>query len=274
MSNHLRTALVQMSSTPDMSDNLAVAEALIHEAVAEKARFVLTPEVTSLMEPDRDRLLSKVVPEEDDTGLARLRAIAADAGIWLLIGSLAVKAGPNKVANRSFLVDDKGRIVSRYDKIHLFDVDLGDGTDYRESRTYEAGREGRIAETPWGKLGLSICYDLRFPHLYRTYGQAGAAMIAVPSAFTRTTGEAHWHVLLRARAIETGAYVLAPAQCGVHISGRETYGHSLIVDPWGRVVGDGGTDPGVVVADLDFDEVIKMRRRIPSLMQDVAFELK
>jgi predicted amidohydrolase len=274
MSNHLRTALIQMSSTPDMSDNLAVAEALIHEAVHEKARFVLTPEVTALMEPDRDRLLSKVVPEEEDVALARLRAIAADAGIWLLIGSLAVKAGPDKVANRSFLVDDKGRIVSRYDKIHLFDVDLGDGTDYRESRTYEAGRAGRVAETPWGKLGLSICYDLRFPQLYRAYGQAGAAMIAVPSAFTRTTGEAHWHVLLRARAIETGAYVLAPAQCGVHISGRETYGHSLIVDPWGRVVGDGGSDPGVVVADLDFDEVAKMRRRIPSLMQDVAFELK
>lgn len=274
MANRLRTALIQMSSTPEASDNLAVAEGLIHEAVAEKARFVLTPEVTALMEPDRDRLLSKVVPEQEDTALARLRDIAAGAGIWLLIGSLAVRAGPDRVANRSFLVDDKGRIVSRYDKIHLFDVDLGDGKEYSESRTYEAGREGRIAETPWGKIGLSICYDLRFPQLYRAYGQAGASMIAVPSAFTRATGEAHWHVLLRARAIETGAYILAPAQCGVHISGRETYGHSLIVDPWGRVVGDGGMDPGVVVADLDFDEVAKMRSRIPSLMQDVAFELK
>ncbi len=273
MTDRLRVGLVQMTSTPDVPDNIAVAEALIHRAVAEDARFVLTPEVTSLIEPDRKRLLAKVVEEVADPALARLRKVAADAGIWLLIGSLPVRVGPDKVANRSFLITDDGAIAARYDKIHLFDVDLGDGTEYKESRTYQGGREGRVATTPWGKIGLSICYDLRFPQLYRGYGQKGASMLAVPSAFTAATGEAHWHVLLRARAIETGAFVLAPAQCGMHVPGRETYGHSLIVDPWGRVVGDGGTESGIVVADLDLGEVDEARRKVPSLMQDVAFEL-
>lgn len=273
MTDRLRVGLVQMTSGPDVSDNIAVAEALIRRAVAEGAKFVLTPEVTSLMEPDAKRLLAEVTDEAEDPALKRLRKVAADNEIWLLIGSLPVRAGAGKVANRSFLIDDTGGIVARYDKIHLFDVDLGDGTEYKESRTYEGGRRGRVADSPWGRIGLSICYDLRFPQLYRAYGQAGATMMTVPAAFTRTTGEAHWHVLLRARAIETGAFVLAPAQCGLHAPGRETYGHSLIVDPWGRIVGDGGDQPGIVVADLDFGEVEEARRKVPSLTQDVAFEL-
>lgn len=273
MAEDLRVALVQMTSTPNRGDNISVAEALIRRAAGEGARFLLTPEVTSLIEPDTARLLEHVVAEADDPALARFTALARELEIWLLIGSLPIRAGTNKIANRSFLVDDSGRVVARYDKIHLFDVELGDGVRYRESATYAAGQAANVALTPWGGVGLSICYDLRFPHLYRAYGKAGATMMTVPSAFTRATGEAHWHVLLRARAIETGAYVLAPAQCGLNAPGRQTYGHSLIVDPWGRVVGDGGDQPGLVVADLDMGAVGDARRRMPSLMQDVAFEL-
>jgi len=225
------------------------------------------------VEPNRRRLLAKVVEETADPALERLRRMAADHGIWLLIGSLPVRVGPEKVANRSFLIADDGAIVARYDKIHLFDVVLGDGTDFQESRTYLGGREARIAASPWGKIGLSICYDLRFPQLYRAYAQAGARLLTAPSAFTRVTGEAHWHVLVRARAIECGAFVLAPAQCGLHAPGRESYGHSLIVDPWGRVVGDGGDEPGIVVADLDLAAADEARRKVPSLFQDVTFEL-
>jgi predicted amidohydrolase len=188
----------------------------------------------------------------------------------LLLGSLAIKAGPGKVTNRSYLVDAAGEIAARYDKLHLFDVDLADGERYRESAAVAPGSNAVVAPTPWATLGLSICYDLRFPYLYRALAQAGAQILTVPAAFARTTGQAHWHVLLRARAIETGCYVLAPCQCGTHGGGRPTYGHSLIVDPWGRILADGGDEPGIVTATLDLAEVAKARAMIPALQHDRA----
>lgn len=269
----LRVGLAQMTSTSDMAANIAAAEAMIREALAQGAQWVLTPEATSLLAYDRDYLRRTVRPEDADRALARFREIASELGIWLLIGSLPLSDG-DKIANRCFMIAPNGRIAARYDKLHLFDVDLGEGRVYRESAAYTAGSTGELVETPWGLVGLSICYDLRFPHLYRRYAQAGARFLTVPSAFTPWTGEAHWHVLLRARAIETGCFVLAPAQVGEHGGGRATFGHSLVVDPWGRILGDGGDAPGLLVVDLDLDEVETARRKIPSLRHDVAFEIR
>ena len=200
-------------------------------------------------------------------------ALAKDLGIWLSVGSLAIKVAADKVANRSFLMGPDGRIHARYDKIHMFDVELPNGETYEESRNYRPGGEAVVADTPFGRLGLTICYDLRFPHLYRALAKAGASYLTVPSAFTQVTGEAHWHVLLRARAIETGCFVFAAAQSGTHENGRKTFGHSLIVGPWGEVLADGGTQTGVVTADIDPARVSEARGRIPALQHDRDFGL-
>ena len=266
-------AMIQMRSGLDPAANLAAALKLIDEAKAAGADYVLTPEMTNILAAKREQLFAKIVAEEQDTTLTTLRDVARKLAIYIHIGSLAIKASPEKAANRSFLIDRRGEVVARYDKIHMFDVDLAGGESYRESNTYRPGELAMIADLPWGRLGLTVCYDLRFPALYRALAEAGASFLAIPSAFTRQTGEAHWHVLQRARAIENGCFVLAAAQGGKHENGRETYGHSLVVDPWGRILAEGGTDPGVVMAQIDPSEIVAARSRIPSLHHGRRFEL-
>src|SRR4051794_3924960 len=229
--------------------------------------------MTNILERSRESLFSKIVPEENDPSLATFRELARALGIYIHVGSLAIKAGPEKAANRGFLIDRKGELAARYDKIHMFDVDLKGGESYRESHSYRQGDLAVVTDLPWGRLGMSICYDLRFPALYRALAEAGATFLAIPAAFTRQTGEAHWHVLNRARAIENGSFVFAAAQGGKHENSRETFGHSLIVDPWGRVLAEGGLEPGVVMAEIDPSEVAAARSRIPSLQHGRRFEL-
>ena len=269
-----RAALVQMCSGRDMAGNLAVATGLIRRAHAQGAVFVSTPEMTNILEPDRPRLKSLARVEAEDQSVAGFSAVAKQLGLWLNIGSLALQGEGEKLINRSLLFSPNGAIVARYDKIHLFDVDLPTGESLRESHAYEGGNRAVLAATPLGRVGLTICYDMRFPRLYRVLAQAGAELFTVPSAFTVPTGQAHWHVLLRARAIETASYVLAAAQGGTHESGRQTYGHSLIVSPWGEILAEGGVEPEVLVADLDLGKVAEARRRIPALLHDRHFELE
>ena len=261
-------ACVQLRSSDDVEENIRTASALIREARSAGAEFVATPENTTLMAPDGGAKLELSRREEKDPALPVFAALAAELGIWLLIGSLAIKVNDRKTANRSFLIDPQGTIAARYDKIHLFDVDLPSGEHYRESNTVEGGQRAVMADLPWGRIGLSICYDLRFPHLYRSLAKAGAFALTVPSAFTETTGRAHWHVLLRARAIENGAFVIAPAQGGVHANGRRTYGHSLIISPWGEILAEGGTEPGIILAEIDPAASVDARARVPSLRHD------
>ena len=267
-----RAACVQLRSSDDVEENIRVTCNFIRDAHRQGAEFIATPENTTLMAPDGGAKLEKSFTEDSDPALPRFRTLAEELGVWLLIGSLAIKVSEKKTANRSFMIDPKGRIAARYDKIFLFDVDLPSGETYRESNTVAGGNRAVVANLPWGNLGLSICYDLRFPELYRKLAQAGASILAVPSAFTETTGKAHWHVLLRARAIENGAFVVAPAQGGTHANGRKTYGHSTIVAPWGEILAEGGTEPGVIVADIDLDAVKSARERVPSLRHDRDFE--
>jgi predicted amidohydrolase len=225
------------------------------------------------MEVKRERLFATIVAEENDASLATLREHARKLAIYIHVGSLAIKVSHDKAANRSFLIDRHGEIIARYDKIHMFDVDLANGENYRESRNYRAGDFAVATDLPWGRLGLTICYDLRFPSLYRALAEAGASFLTVPSAFTKQTGEAHWHVLLRARAIENGCFVFAAAQGGKHENGRETFGHSLVIDPWGRILAEGGIEPGVIMAEIDPAQVAAARARIPSLQHGRRFEL-
>jgi predicted amidohydrolase len=269
----LSVGLVQMRSGLTPQANCDAAIALIREAKASGADYVQTPEMTNIMEVKRERLFATIVAEEADPTLAAMRELAQSLGIYVHIGSLAIKVSPDRAVNRAFLIDPKGEIAARYDKIHMFDVDLAGGESYRESRNYRPGEVAVTADLPWGRLGISICYDLRFPALYRALAEAGATILAVPSAFTRQTGEAHWEILLRARAIENGSFVLAAAQGGSHENGRQTYGHSLIVDPWGRILAEGGTEPGVVMGTLDLAEVAAARGRIPSLQHGRRFEV-
>jgi predicted amidohydrolase len=268
MSNRFRVACIQTNSAREIADNLAPVADLVRRARDDGADLILMPENVSMIEPVPHLAQAKAETEDAHPALAAFRALAIETGAWLLIGSLAIRGDSGKIANRSFLIDQAGGIVARYDKIHLFDVDLGNGESYRESATLEPGREPVMAETPWGRLGLSICYDLRFPRLYRHLAKSGADYLAVPAAFTETTGRAHWHVLIRARAIENGAFVFAPAQCGTHAEGRRTYGHSLIVNPWGEVLADGGDAVGFVAADIDPTEAADARRRIPALQHE------
>ena len=268
-----RAALIQMRSARSPQANIDAAAKLIGEAKSAGADYVLTPEMTNVMEVRREALFGSTVAEDDDTSLATFRELARTLGIFVHVGSLAVRVSPDKAANRSFLIDRKGEIAARYDKIHMFDVDLANGESYRESRTYRAGELAVVADLPWGRLGLTVCYDLRCPALYRALAEAGASFLTVPSAFTRQTGEAHWHVLLRARAIENGCFIFAAAQGGKHENGRETFGHSLVIDPWGRVLAEGGIDPGIVFAEVDPAEVAAARSRIPSLQHGRRFEI-
>jgi predicted amidohydrolase len=272
MANTVKVALIQNCAERDVAPSVKAVEPLIRAAAKDKAQFILLPEMVAMLEPDNARVLQKTVPEAEDAALKTFRAMATETGAWILVGSLLFKEpGKSRVVNRSLLVDPSGAITARYDKLHLFDVEVGDGQSYKESATVEPGERAVVAPTPWGLLGLSICYDLRFAYLYRALAQAGAAMLTVPAAFTYATGQAHWHVLARARAIETGSFVLAPNQCGTHAENRKTWGHSLIVDPWGEVLADGGADVGVVSATIDLDRVAEARRKIPALKHDRRF---
>lgn len=271
--NVFRAGLVQMTATRDVASNVATASALVREAAAMGAEYVQTPEVTTLLELDRDRLFAAVGPEEGNSALAAFQRLAADLGIWLHIGSMAVAVSSDRLANRSYVLRPDGSIAARYDKIHMFDVDLPGGESYKESRNYAPGSSAVVVDLPWGRMGLTICYDLRFPCLHRALAHAGAVMLAGPAAFTKTTGEAHWHTLMRARAIEAQCYVLAAAQTGMHEVGRATFGHSIIVGPWGETVAEAGTEPGVIVADVDLDQVAAVRARVPSLTHDRTFDV-
>ena len=277
MPDPLRVGLIQLTSGDDPVANLVDTERFVREAATAGARFVLTPEVTNIVSMSRARQHEVLRSENDDPTLARLRDVAAECEIWLLIGSLALLSDDpsGRFANRSFLIGPDGQIVARYDKIHMFDAVPVSGEAYRESSGYRPGETATLARTPFGAVGMTICYDMRFPELYARLARAGAVILTAPSAFTRPTGAAHWEVLLRARAIETGCFVLAPAQCGVHPTSRgrarETHGHSLVVSPWGEVLTEGGEDPGVMLADLDLGAVVAARSRVPSLLGAQVF---
>jgi predicted amidohydrolase len=268
-----KAALIQMRSGVTPAANVDAAAQMIGEAKSAGADYVQTPEMTNIMDGQRERFFATIQEEDADTSLAAFRDLARKHRIFVHVGSLAIKLAPEKAANRGFLINPKGDIAARYDKIHMFDVDLAGGESYRESRNYRPGEIAINADLPWGRLGVTICYDLRFPALYRALAEAGATMLAIPSAFTKQTGEAHWHVLMRARAIENGCFVLAAAQAGKHENGRETFGHSIIVDPWGRVLAEGGSEPGVVMAEIDPALVTEARSRMPSLQHGRRFEM-
>jgi len=274
----MRAGLVQLSVSDDPAANLPVTRDFIRQAAAGGAGFVLTPECTNLLSSDRAHQRAVLHHEDGDPTLAALRAEAADLGIWLLIGSLGLKTHDDdgRFANRSFLIAPDGGIVARYDKIHMFDVDVSETEKYRESEGYRPGTRAVLADAGWAKIGMAICYDLRFPQLFRRLTQGGAQILTVPAAFNDTTGAAHWESLLRARAIENTAFVLAPAQCGTHAAHggkpRRTHGHSLAIAPWGEVLADGGAEPGVTLVDLDLNRVTEARARVPSITHDRAFE--
>lgn len=273
----MRVALLQLNVSDDPVANLAVTLDYLAEAVRGGAEFILTPEVTNCLSNSRAHQKEVLQEEEDDVTLAALRDAARGSGVWLLIGSLALKTkdADGRFANRSFLIDPQGDIVVRYDKIHMFDVQVTPEETYRESDGYRPGAQAVTADTPFGKLGLAICYDVRFAALFTALARAGAQILTVPAAFSPVTGAAHWHTLLRARAIETGCFVLAPAQTGTHASARykprRTYGHSLVVAPWGEVQLDAGTEPGVYITDLDMEQVSDARGKVPSLTNARAF---
>ncbi|MFZ1661669.1 MAG: carbon-nitrogen hydrolase family protein [Paracoccaceae bacterium] len=274
----MRAGLIQLSVNDDPAANLIVTQDMVREAASAGAKFVLTPEVTNCISSDRDQQRRVLRSEADDETLKALRADALHLNIWLLIGSLGLltEDDDGRFANRSFLISPSGDIVARYDKIHMFDVNVSEAEQYRESSGYRPGNSAILAQTPFAQIGLSVCYDVRFPHLYRRLAKAGAEILAVPAAFNDTTGAAHWETLLRARAIENGCFVLAPAQCGTHGSHnsrpRKTYGHSLAIAPWGEVLADGGTEVGITLVDLDMTQVAKARARVPSLSHDRVFE--
>ncbi len=272
MGNILKVALVQLRSGRDIAANVSALSAFVREAAATGATYVQTPENSTVMDEDKARLIASVTTEDKSPALAAFRDLARDLKLWLHIGSMAVALPSGKLANRALLLAPDGSIAARYDKIHMFDVDLGGGESYRESRNFEAGTTAVVADVDGTGLGLSICYDLRFPQLYRRLAQGGARLLAVPAAFTKQTGLAHWHVLLRARAIENGCFVLAAAQGGRHENGRETFGHSLIVAPTGEIVAEAGIEPGILTAHLDLSVVDDFRAKIPSLTHDRPFD--
>ncbi len=264
--SQIKVACVQMRSGTDVAENIASATALIRQAAETGAQLIATPEMTTLLDRKPGAVWEKSTSEALDPGLKAFRALARELKKTLLIGSIAIRTDQNgKSANRSFLIGPGGEVIARYDKIHMFDVQLNAGNIYRESDSFAAGSSAVIAPLADTRLGMTVCYDVRFPDLYRQLAWGGARIIAVPAAFTRITGEAHWHILLRSRAIETGCFVIAPAQGGKHQDGRETYGHSLIIDPWGEILAEGGVDPGVITARLDLSKVDEVRGKIPSL---------
>jgi hypothetical protein len=264
-------AMVQMRTGLLPEQSLEQGVKLIRQAAAQGADYVQTPEVSNMMQLNRKALFEHLADEADDLSLKAYRALAAELKIHLHIGSLALRATSERAVNRSFLIGPDGGVIASYDKIHMFDIDLPGGESYRESANYQPGETAVIADLPWGRIGLTICYDVRFPALYRALAESGASFLTVPSAFTRKTGEAHWHTLLRARAIENGCFVFAAAQAGLHENKRETYGHSLIVAPWGEVLADGGDQEGFVAADCDFAEVEKARKMIRAIHHSRPF---
>jgi predicted amidohydrolase len=268
-----RAACLQVNSGNDMAANIDAASRLAVEARAAGADLILMPENVSMMEWGRSNIVLKALPEDEHLALQAFRDLARELNCWMHVGSLACLLDDGMVANRSFVIGPDGAVAGRYDKIHMFDVDLGLGEVYRESATFRPGDSAAWVDLPWGRLGLSVCYDLRFPHLYRALAKSGCHFLAVPAAFTRTTGKAHWHVLLRARAIETGCYVFAPAQIGTHVNDRQTYGHALIVSPWGEILADALEQPGWVIAEIDPARVTDARRKVPSLEHDRPFAL-
>ncbi|MFT6676622.1 MAG: putative amidohydrolase [Sulfitobacter sp.] len=274
----MKAAVLQLNVTDDPAANLPVTVGLLRDAVAQGAEFVLTPEVTNCVSTSRSYQQDVLQSQEADQTLKALREEAANAGIWLLIGSLGIKTDDpdGRFANRSFLIGPQGEIAATYDKIHMFDVQINEVETYRESAGYRPGDRAVVVDTPFARIGLSICYDMRFPMLYKALGDAGARIITVPAAFSPVTGAAHWHALLRARAIETGCFVIAPAQTGTHASAshktRDTFGHSLVVSPWGEVILDAGDRPGVYIFDLDMEQGEAARRRVPSLANARAFQ--
>lgn len=268
-----KAGVVQLRSGTDMVQNFRVASAYIREAAAGGARFISTPEVTNIFEPDRERLKAVTLTEGEDLSVQGFSALAAQLKITLHVGSMALKGDDGKLVNRTMIFGPDGNVLARYDKIHLFDVDLPSGEQYRESASYTPGDVAVMQPTAFANLGLAICYDMRFPALFNTLAKAGADVMLVPAAFTVPTGVAHWHVLLRARAIETGSFVIAAAQGGLHDSGRETYGHSLVVNPWGKVVAEAGDEPGVLIVDIDVGEAGLARGRIPALKNARPFTL-
>lgn len=273
MSQRFTAACIQITSERDIAPNIEITLKLIGEARDAGADLITMPECVTLMEPNGELLQQKVPVEADHPAIKAYAKAARDTGAWILAGSLGIKLDNGMIANRSYLFSSDGDVVATYDKIHMFDVDIGDGDYYRESETYAPGNQAVIAETPWGRMGLTICYDVRFPYLYRELAQAGADFISIPAAFTKVSGEAHWHVLQRARAIENGCYVISAAQWGTHAENRQTYGHSLIVDPWGTVVADAGEKVGFITAEIDLANVAEARRKIPALTHDRQFNL-
>lgn len=271
MTDTLRIACLQTNSGNDFAANLATLTAMTREAAADGARLVCSGEYVLMMDGSGRTMRESALEPGGEPALAALAALSRELGVWQLVGSLTLKSDDGRIYNRSLLISAEGRVAATYDKIHMFDATLPSGTVIRESSAYRPGERAVVAETPWGRLGMTVCYDLRFPHLYRALAQRGAVMLAIPSSFQRETGRAHWHVLLRARAIENACFVIAPALCGDHPGKRTTYGHSLVVDPWGEVLADGGEAPGVVYADLDLAQVDKVRAMLPSLTHDRPF---
>jgi len=273
MTAAFKVALIQNCAGAEIAANVAETAAMTREAARGGAALVALSEYFSALDSKDGRLAMRGYAEAAHPALPAFRELARECDIWVHLGSLPIDSGGGKIFNRGYLLDPSGAIVARYDKIFLFDVDLANGESYRESATIAPGNKAVVAETPWGGYGLTVCYDLRFPQLYRALAQGGASYLSVPAAFTKTTGEAHWHLLNRARAIENGAFVIAPCQCGEHPGGAKTYGHSLVIDPWGRVLADGGVEPGIVTAEIDPAEVAKVRAMIPSLSHDRPFTL-
>ena len=269
-----RVGLVQLRTGKNIQENLVQAEGFIRDAARRGANYVQTPENTLVMEVDAQHLLEKLSPEDQTEGVEHFSRLAQELRIWLHIGSLAIKVGERRAVNRAFLFAPNGEAVCRYDKIHMFDVDLPSGESYRESATFEPGTCTYVADLPWGGLGIATCYDMRFGEQYKAMARAGAKFLTAPSAFTKVTGEAHWHVLLRARAIENGCFVFAAAQGGRHANGRTTYGHSIAISPWGEILAEAGTEPGVIVADIDAGEVDRVRARIPALDHTRDFKVE
>jgi predicted amidohydrolase len=267
----VRIACLQLNSGSDYAANLAALDAMMREAAAGGARFIFSPEYVLMMDGSGRVMRENALDASGEPALSALGALSRALGVWHLAGSLTLKSGDGRLFNRSVLISDAGAVAASYDKIHMFDATLPSGTVIRESSAYRPGERAVIAATPWGRLGMTVCYDLRFPHLYRALAQRGAVMLAVPSSFQRETGNAHWHALLRARAIENGCFVIAAAMCGEHPGKRSTYGHSLVVDPWGEILADGGEAPGVVYADLDLARVDAVRAMLPSLGHDRPF---
>ncbi len=271
MTAPFRVACLQLNTGNDLGKNLATMQGMVREAAGQGAQLILAPEYCLMMDGSGRVMREQALPADGGTVLAELQALVQELQVWFLVGSLTLQTGEERIANRSFLIAADGSIAGSYDKIHMFDVTLPDGKVIRESSSYRPGERAVIAVTPWGKLGMTICYDLRFPHLYRALAQGGAEFITVPASFQQQTGKVHWHTLLKARAIETAAYILAPAMCGEHPGHRQTYGHSLIVDPWGEVLADGGEAPGIIYAEIDPARVAKIRRMMPALTHDRCY---